>query len=65
MLFVMPGLDPGIHRPSQESFLRRRWIAGSSPAMTRKPRSCFGLALPVFLRAFCGPDSALDKIYFN
>jgi hypothetical protein len=28
-------------------------------------RSCFGLALPVFLRAFCGPDSALDKIYFN
>src|SRR6266404_3809285 len=28
----MPGLDPGIHRCSQEAFFRRRgWIAGSSP----------------------------------
>src|SRR5436309_15314603 len=25
----MPGLDPGIHR-----FTKKRWIAGSSPAMT-------------------------------
>jgi hypothetical protein len=30
--FVMPGLDPGIHQ-SKELF-RRRWMAGSSPAMT-------------------------------
>src|SRR5712664_4810013 len=30
---VMPGLDPGIHPSSQDHF-RRRWIAGSSPAMT-------------------------------
>ena len=30
---VMPGLDPGIHQSSQDHF-RRRWIAGSSPAMT-------------------------------
>jgi hypothetical protein len=30
---VMPGLDPGIH-PSSQEFFRRRWIAGSSPAMT-------------------------------
>src|SRR6201989_438024 len=29
----MRGLDPRIHPSSQES-LRRRWIAGSSPAMT-------------------------------
>jgi hypothetical protein len=27
----MPGLDPGIHR---KNLHRRRWIAGSSPAMT-------------------------------
>ena len=30
---VMPGFDPGIHQSSQDSF--ERWIAGSSPAMTR------------------------------
>ena len=30
---VMPGLDPGIH-PSSKGVSRRRWIAGSSPAMT-------------------------------
>jgi hypothetical protein len=30
----MPGLDPGIHPPSQELFARG-WIARSSPAMTR------------------------------
>ena len=29
---VMPGLDPGIHPASRDSF--KRWIAGSSPAMT-------------------------------
>src|SRR5829696_5408394 len=34
---VMPGLDPGIHHSSQEHFLRR-WIAGSSPAMTEPSR---------------------------
>src|SRR6185312_8040991 len=32
---VMPGLDPGIHRSSIES-LFLRWMAGSSPAMTRE-----------------------------
>src|SRR5262245_38275114 len=31
-VIVMPGLDPGIHR--KKHFKRRRWIAGSSPAMT-------------------------------
>jgi hypothetical protein len=30
---VMPGLDPGIHH-LRKSMFRRRWIAGSSPAMT-------------------------------
>src|SRR5262245_31105719 len=29
---VMPGLDPGIHR--NEGLRSKRWIAGSSPAMT-------------------------------
>jgi hypothetical protein len=29
----MPGLDPGIHPISQDSF-EGRWMAGSSPAMT-------------------------------
>ncbi len=38
--FVMPGLDPGIHHSSQKGFLKR-WIAGSSPAMTS-----FGLSEP-------------------
>jgi hypothetical protein len=28
-------------------------------------RSCFGLTLPVILRTFRGPDSALDKIYLH
>src|SRR5258708_7648448 len=28
-----PGLDPGVHS-LREKLLRRRWIAGSSPAMT-------------------------------
>src|SRR5450432_150826 len=28
------GLDPRIHQYSREAFLRRLWIAGSSPAMT-------------------------------
>src|SRR5665213_508435 len=32
----MPRLDPGIHRSSRRLF-RNRWIAGSSPAMTRLP----------------------------
>jgi hypothetical protein len=31
-VFVMPGLDPGIHL--EKEFFRERWIAGSSPAMT-------------------------------
>jgi hypothetical protein len=38
---VMPGLDPGIHHSSQEHF-RRRWIAGSSPAMTALQRIASG-----------------------
>jgi len=47
---VMPGKsakrvfaldDPGIHQSSQEHF-RRRWIAGSSPAMTALQRIAFG-----------------------
>src|ERR1700739_3137814 len=33
VIHAVPGLDPGIHQPSKKS-LRRRWIAGSSPAMT-------------------------------
>jgi hypothetical protein len=33
--------DPGIHQASQEHF-RRRWIAGSSPAMTALQRIAFG-----------------------
>ena len=33
--------DPGIHQSSQEHF-RRRWIAGSSPAMTALQRIAFG-----------------------
>jgi hypothetical protein len=42
----MPGLDPGIH-PLQSKLPLFRWIAGSSPAMTRKKRSLrmqYGLA---------------------
>jgi hypothetical protein len=31
----MPGLDPAIHRSSQESLLEG-WIAGTTPAMTVK-----------------------------
>jgi hypothetical protein len=31
---VMPGLDPGIHQSSQQSFFRRRWITGAGPVMT-------------------------------
>src|SRR6202790_5294659 len=31
---VMPGPDPGIHPSSKES-LRRGWIVGDSPAMTK------------------------------
>jgi hypothetical protein len=31
---VMRGLDPRIHLPSQNGVLRRRWVAGSSPATT-------------------------------
>jgi hypothetical protein len=61
----MPGLDPGIHRPSQESFLRRRWIAGSSPAMTRKTLFLFRTRPSGIFAGICGHDSALDKIYFN
>jgi len=30
---VMPGLDPGIHRLQEPPCFR--WIAGSSPAMTK------------------------------
>jgi cytochrome c553 len=30
----MPGLDPGIHQ--KENILRKGWIAGSSPAMSRE-----------------------------
>src|SRR5712691_8777895 len=30
---VTPGLDPGVHLLRMK-FVRRRWIAGSSPAMT-------------------------------
>ena len=33
--------DPGIHQSSQDRF-RRRWIAGSSPAMTALQRIAFG-----------------------
>ena len=29
----MPGLDPGIH-PLTKNFFAKRWMAGSSPAMT-------------------------------
>jgi hypothetical protein len=33
----MPGLDPGIHSdPFQRDEAPMEWIAGSSPAMTRK-----------------------------
>jgi hypothetical protein len=43
---VMPGLDPGIHPSSQKGSFRRRWIAGSSPAITtrrhsRRPMACY------------------------
>src|ERR1700737_1731035 len=34
---VPPGLDPGVH-PLRDKLLRRRWIAGSSPAMTARVR---------------------------
>ena len=37
--FVMPGLDPGIHAvTSQPMEAPMEWIAGSSPAMTRKEK---------------------------
>src|SRR5215467_11583613 len=31
---LIAGLDPAIHRLREESFLRRRWMPGSSPGMT-------------------------------
>jgi hypothetical protein len=40
-------------------------MPGLVPGKESRARSRFGLMVPVFLRAFCGPDSALDKIYFN
>src|SRR5262245_42919782 len=37
--FVMPGLDPGIHTvTSQQDEAPMEWIAGSSPAMTKRAR---------------------------
>jgi hypothetical protein len=36
LLFVMPGLDPGIHAVTAKQMeVPGEWIAGSSPAMTR------------------------------
>jgi hypothetical protein len=37
MEFVMPGLDPGIHVLAART-ARKTWMAGSSPAMTKKAR---------------------------
>ena len=34
LLFVMPGLDPGIHPLRKMHCYEDGWIAGSSPAMT-------------------------------
>jgi hypothetical protein len=31
---VIAGLDPAIHPRQQDSFLRNRWMRGSSPRMT-------------------------------
>src|SRR5665213_1260052 len=49
---VMPGLDPGIH-PLHKKFFRRRWIAGSSPAMTNY--------IDVIARSFC--DEAIHSCF--
>jgi hypothetical protein len=35
LILVMPGLDPGIHQNKNEDIHDQRWIAGSSPAITR------------------------------
>jgi hypothetical protein len=38
-MFVMPGLDPGIHAVTARRVeAPMEWIAGSSPAMTEKER---------------------------
>jgi hypothetical protein len=51
---VMPGLDPGIHLSSQDHF-RRRWIAGSSPAMTDGRRE----------HSTCSPHNSLALLNAN
>jgi hypothetical protein len=50
---VITGLDPVIHHASQHAF-SKRWMAGSSPAMTN--RDCIGVADNRSLRvpAFAG-----------
>src|SRR5712691_10331582 len=63
LTFVTPGLDPGVHLFRIES-LRRRWIAGSSPAMTGESASISsesGLA-PVILFQIVGDDTGIGRI---
>jgi hypothetical protein len=64
----MPGLDPGIHRPSQDSFLRIReedGLPGLAPGNDEKTAFLFRTRPSGIFAGICGPDSALDKIYFN
>jgi hypothetical protein len=47
----MPGLDPGIHSVSlQQDEASMEWIAGSSPAMTRKAPPAGGVVFGAALR---------------
>src|SRR5437588_11044920 len=61
--FVPPALDPGVHRI--KVFMRRRWIAGSSPAMTTRivapKRTKHALAIAISICALMTPAPLTAK----
>ena len=61
--FVPPALDPGVHRI--KVFMRRRWIAGSSPAMTTRivapKRTKHALAIAISICALLTPAPLTAK----
>src|SRR5437764_917914 len=57
-LGVMRGLDPRIHLSSQDS--SQRWIAGSSPAMTKSRRGLFARLVDRDVLAVCDRSAAVS-----
>jgi hypothetical protein len=45
-VFVMPGLEPGIHAVFLARKARKAWMAGTSPAMTRQTSAVLRLRTP-------------------